>query len=182
MFSMQGGFALLVRLSRDALGGFSPDRRRSRSRCFRKPAVCTRRTRCAGMRETLSPLLASDRSRFIPRRTSWVLSLKCPSGVRLTAADRKQMLKNLGDMAVGVLAYWALGWGFAYGEDNGNGFIGTSEFFGGGMKDIAGCEPLFVSEALVRFTPTASRRTVGLSSCLSRQLRLPLIPVLLRSA
>jgi len=47
------------------------------------------------------------------------------------------LLKNLTDVCVGTLGWWALGWGFAYGgplNDDGNlenGFIGTTQFFGG---------------------------------------------------
>merc|ERR1712014_62743 len=47
------------------------------------------------------------------------------------------LLKNLTDVCVGTLGWWATGWAFAYGgppDDDGNlenGFIGTEQFFGG---------------------------------------------------
>ncbi|MEQ8716499.1 MAG: ammonium transporter [Acidimicrobiales bacterium] len=38
------------------------------------------------------------------------------------------MAKNLADMSIGVIAFWAVGFGFAYGADSGN-IIGTDGFF-----------------------------------------------------
>lgn len=40
------------------------------------------------------------------------------------------LLKNLFDIAVGSILWWLLGYGFAYGNDGGNGFIGNSQFAG----------------------------------------------------
>jgi Amt family ammonium transporter len=38
-------------------------------------------------------------------------------------------MKNVLDFSVGAIVYWALGWGFMYGDDALNGLIGTSQFF-----------------------------------------------------
>ena len=38
------------------------------------------------------------------------------------------IFKNLGDAVIGAISFWALGYGFAYGNDAGQ-FIGTSNFF-----------------------------------------------------
>jgi len=49
------------------------------------------------------------------------------------------LLKNLTDVCVGTLGWWAAGWGFAYGgpyDEDGNlasGFIGGAQFFGSGF-------------------------------------------------
>ncbi|CAJ1346012.1 unnamed protein product, partial [Effrenium voratum] len=40
------------------------------------------------------------------------------------------LMKNLVNVCVGTLGWWSLGWAFAYGAQNGNGFIGTTGFFG----------------------------------------------------
>mmetsp|Transcript_108314 Transcript_108314/g.151232 ORF Transcript_108314/g.151232 Transcript_108314/m.151232 type:complete len:526 (+) Transcript_108314:65-1642(+) len=40
------------------------------------------------------------------------------------------LMKNLVNVCVGTLGWWIFGWAFAYGEQNGNGFIGTTGFFG----------------------------------------------------
>ena len=42
------------------------------------------------------------------------------------------LMKNMLDVSVGAIAFWAVGWAFAYGFSEGgssNGFIGTSQFF-----------------------------------------------------
>ena len=44
------------------------------------------------------------------------------------------MAKNLLDIFVGYIAYWAFGWGFAHGP-GGNAFIGGSNFFLYDMDD-----------------------------------------------
>jgi Amt family ammonium transporter len=41
-------------------------------------------------------------------------------------------MKNVMDFCFGAIVYWAIGWGFMYGDDIG-GFIGTSQFFNGPM-------------------------------------------------
>jgi Amt family ammonium transporter len=38
-------------------------------------------------------------------------------------------MKNVMDFCFGAIVYWALGWGFMYGEDALGGLIGTSQFF-----------------------------------------------------
>eukprot|EP00434_Breviolum_minutum_P036556 symbB.v1.2.032390.t1/scaffold3856.1/size95938/8 len=40
------------------------------------------------------------------------------------------LMKNLVNVCVGTLGWWIFGWAFAYGEQNGNGFIGTTGFAG----------------------------------------------------
>ena len=40
------------------------------------------------------------------------------------------MIKNLLDAFIGGVSYWAIGYGLAYGEDKGGGFIGSNNFFG----------------------------------------------------
>ena len=40
------------------------------------------------------------------------------------------LMKNLVNVCCGTLGWWSLGWAFAYGSQNGNGFIGTDGFFG----------------------------------------------------
>lgn len=40
------------------------------------------------------------------------------------------LLKNLMDACIAGLVWWALGYGFAYGDAKANGFIGTKYFFG----------------------------------------------------
>ena len=45
------------------------------------------------------------------------------------------LMKNMLDCCLGSIAFWAVGWAFAYGFVQGgsaNGFIGTSQFFLGG--------------------------------------------------
>ncbi|MDR1176872.1 MAG: ammonium transporter [Treponema sp.] len=42
-------------------------------------------------------------------------------------------MKNVMDFMFGALVYWALGWGFMWGNDSG-GLIGTSQFFHGPME------------------------------------------------
>ena len=43
------------------------------------------------------------------------------------------LMKNLVNVCCGTLGWWSLGWAFAYGEQHGNGFIGTDGFFGTGF-------------------------------------------------
>ncbi len=43
------------------------------------------------------------------------------------------LMKNLVNVCCGTLGWWSLGWAFAYGEQNGNGFIGSDGFFGTGF-------------------------------------------------
>lgn len=43
------------------------------------------------------------------------------------------LIKNMLDVLIGGLAYWAIGWAVAYGP-GGNGFIGGSNFFSYGME------------------------------------------------
>ena len=43
------------------------------------------------------------------------------------------LMKNLINVCCGTLSWWSIGWAFAYGEQNGNGFIGYEGFFGGGF-------------------------------------------------
>ena len=43
------------------------------------------------------------------------------------------LIKNMLDVLIGGLSYWAIGWAVAYGP-NGNGFIGGSNFFSYGME------------------------------------------------
>lgn len=38
------------------------------------------------------------------------------------------LIKNIGDASLGALCWWLFGYGVAFGEDKGNGFIGGSEF------------------------------------------------------
>jgi Amt family ammonium transporter len=42
-------------------------------------------------------------------------------------------MKNVMDFCFGAIVYWAIGWGFMYGEDALGGLIGTSQFFNGPM-------------------------------------------------
>jgi ammonium transporter, Amt family len=53
------------------------------------------------------------------------------------------LMKNLLDFCFGSIAFWALGWGFAYGASAG-GFIGTDQFFLGDVRE-AGSVPLLAS-------------------------------------
>eukprot|EP00490_Sorites_sp_Unknown_P000494 CAMPEP_0114664548 /NCGR_PEP_ID=MMETSP0191-20121206/29017_1 /TAXON_ID=126664 /ORGANISM="Sorites sp." /LENGTH=527 /DNA_ID=CAMNT_0001906999 /DNA_START=42 /DNA_END=1625 /DNA_ORIENTATION=+ len=50
------------------------------------------------------------------------------------------LMKNLVNVCAGTLGWWSLGWAFAYGAQNGNGFIGTDGFFGSGFytRDASG--------------------------------------------
>ena len=43
------------------------------------------------------------------------------------------LMKNLVNVCCGTLGWWSIGWALAYGEQNGNGFIGTDGFFGFGF-------------------------------------------------
>merc|ERR1712048_518770 len=45
------------------------------------------------------------------------------------------LLKNLTDVCVGTLGWWAFGCAFAYGSPDENGFIGTKHFFGMGYLE-----------------------------------------------
>ena len=44
------------------------------------------------------------------------------------------LIKNMLDALIGGVVYWAVGWAFAYGTDDSNGFLGTDEFFFIGFK------------------------------------------------
>ena len=44
--------------------------------------------------------------------------------------------RKLRNVCVGTLGWWVFGWAFAYGSQNGNGFIGTDGFFGIGFYTI----------------------------------------------
>jgi len=44
------------------------------------------------------------------------------------------LIKNMLDALIGGVSYWAIGWAVAYGDDDGSGFIGTTNFFAYGMK------------------------------------------------
>lgn len=44
------------------------------------------------------------------------------------------MAKNLADMAIGAIAFWACGFGLAFGTDSGS-FLGTDKFFLSGMSE-----------------------------------------------
>ena len=48
------------------------------------------------------------------------------------------LIKNVLDSIIVIVCYWATGWAFAYGDDNGDGniFIGTSQFFLSGQSDF----------------------------------------------
>lgn len=54
------------------------------------------------------------------------------------------LMKNLMDFAMGALAFWAIGWGIAYGATAG-GFIGTDQFFPTFNPNEAGEVPLLAS-------------------------------------
>ena len=43
------------------------------------------------------------------------------------------LMKNLVNVCCGTLGWWSIGWALAYGEQNGNGFIGTDGLFGFGF-------------------------------------------------
>jgi len=43
------------------------------------------------------------------------------------------LMKNLVNVCGGTMGWWIFGWAFAYGEQHGNGFIGTDGFFGTGF-------------------------------------------------
>ena len=45
------------------------------------------------------------------------------------------LIKNMLDALIGGLTYWMIGWGAAYGED-GNGFIGGSNYFSYAMDPV----------------------------------------------
>jgi len=44
------------------------------------------------------------------------------------------LIKNMLDALIGGVSYWAIGWALAYGEDDGKGFIGTTNFFSHNME------------------------------------------------
>ena len=43
------------------------------------------------------------------------------------------LIKNMLDVLIGGISYWAIGWALAYGS-GGNGFVGGSNFFSIGME------------------------------------------------
>merc|ERR1719230_1824725 len=45
------------------------------------------------------------------------------------------LMKNGMDICVGTMMWWLVGYGFAYGEDSSNSFIGSSSFAGVGFQD-----------------------------------------------
>jgi Amt family ammonium transporter len=53
------------------------------------------------------------------------------------------MFKNVGTMAIGAVLYFLLGFGFAYGEDDGSGFVGTSGFANDGLLDAGKAGMIF---------------------------------------
>jgi len=50
------------------------------------------------------------------------------------------LIKNMLDALIGGVSYWAIGWALAYGDDDGSGFLGTTQFFSHNMplKDFPG--------------------------------------------
>ena len=54
--------------------------------------------------------------------------------------NQNVLLKNLMDACIGGVVWWAVGYAFAYGTLNSQGFIGTSYYFGNGFApgDYAG--------------------------------------------
>lgn len=83
-----------------------------------------------------------------PGDTSWLIScgvlvLTMQGGFALLESGSVRLnntvnilVKNLADLLLGGMAYWMLGWGFAYGESAG-GFIGTTQFFADEYLDYA---------------------------------------------
>lgn len=54
------------------------------------------------------------------------------------------MMKNMMDFSMAAIAFWAIGWGIAYGTSAG-GFIGTDAFFLGYDPEEAGAAPVLAS-------------------------------------
>lgn len=52
-------------------------------------------------------------------------------------APPRRAARSMADMMLGVVAFMAVGWAFAYGDDDGSGFVGTSQFFLEGTRDYA---------------------------------------------
>lgn len=67
------------------------------------------------------------------------------------------LIKNMLDVLIGGVAYWAVGWALAYGP-GGNGFIGASYFFGYHMED-SGLYPLWFFQFV--FAATAATIVSG---------------------
>jgi len=43
------------------------------------------------------------------------------------------LIKNMLDALIGGVSYWAIGWALAYGDDDGSGFLGSTQFFAHNM-------------------------------------------------
>lgn len=79
--------------------------------------------------------------------TAWVMLAGClvfmmqvgftflEAGFTRTKNSQAVCMKNLVDVGVGCVCWFICGWGFAFGEDNGSGLIGTSMFLPG-QKDL----------------------------------------------
>lgn len=47
------------------------------------------------------------------------------------------MMKNLLDLCISAVSWWAVGWGIAFGASGEWGVIGTDQFWGVGVSDVA---------------------------------------------
>ena len=66
------------------------------------------------------------------------------------------LFKNLMDVVVGAIIYWAVGWSFSYGEGDGNDndFIGTGNYF---LNDLSACR---YTEWFYQWTFAATAATI----------------------
>jgi len=96
------------------------------------------------------------------------------SGTVSEKNSRNILIKNMFDMSIGALAFWAMGYGFAFGQtgDKG-GFIGddTNLFFSSGFER-KGVEADHYSEWNFQFACAATAITI-VSGSLAERTRLP---------
>ncbi len=64
-------------------------------------------------------------------------------------------MKNVMDFCFGSIVFWAIGWGFMYGEDALGGLVGFSDFFKGPMDD-----PLFYRDWFFQVVFAATAATI----------------------
>ena len=111
-------------------------------------------------------------------------AMLCAGTVRAKNA-KNIMLKNLLDACVGAVGFWAIGYGVAYGaEDGGNWFCGNSLFFlGGNFEDIDSYHGWFFQFAFAATAATivsgsvAERCQMGAYACYSAVLTTWVYPV-----